>query len=80
MPTGTLTTEQIITLLADVAVMRAQLKKLTDEVADQEAEIKKLVLLAERGKGSFWMLITAGGIVGALITNIRTITSFFEGK
>lgn len=77
MNTSPLTTEQIIALLSDVAVMKTQLHKLTEQVADQEAEVKKLVLLAERGKGSFWMLLTIGGVAGAAIANIKTLFAFF---
>jgi hypothetical protein len=72
-----LTTQQIIELLSDVAVMKNQLQKLTMQVADQEAEVRKLVLFAERGKGSFWMLLTLGGIAGAAITNFKSILAIF---
>lgn len=73
-----LTTQQIIDLLSDVAVMKNQLHKLTEQVADQEAEVRKLVLFAERGKGSFWMLLTLGGFLGAAITNFKSILAIFE--
>ncbi len=72
-----LTTQQIIELLSDVAVMKNQLQKLTIQVADQEAEVRKLVLFAERGKSSFWMLLTLGGIAGAAITNFKSILAIF---
>ena len=77
MANGPLTTEQIIDLLADVAVMKEQLKKLTTQVAEQEAEVRKLVLFAERGKGSFWMLLTIGGVAGAVITNFKSFLALF---
>lgn len=75
--TSPLTPDQIIALLSDVAVMKTELKNLTTQVSDQEAELRKLVLFAERGKGSFWMLLTIGGVVGAAITNFKAILSFF---
>lgn len=65
--------EQIIQLLNNVAVLTAKVEQLTEQVQQQDDEIKKLVALAEQGKGSVWMLMAIGGVVGAALSNAKSL-------
>lgn len=69
--------EQMIELLNQVAVLTSRVEALTDTVRKQEDEIKKLVAMAEQGKGSVWMLMAIGGVVGAALSNAKTLVAAF---
>ena len=69
--------EQMIELLNNVAVLTARVEQLTSTVKQQDDEIRKLVALAEQGKGSVWMLMAVGGVVGAFLSNAKTILTAF---
>lgn len=69
--------DQMIELLNTVAVLASKVELLTKTVHDQEVEIRKLIDLAERGKGSVWMLMAVGGVVGAALTNLKTLVAAF---
>jgi hypothetical protein len=43
----------------------------------QQETLDHLVALANQGKGSIWMFITLGGVVGALISNITSLKKLF---
>jgi hypothetical protein len=71
-------------MLAEVAVLKEQVRHLTDLLEKQERVLheqdkilKELVALAERGKGSLWMFITLGGLLGAVMSNFRGVIQFF---
>ena len=72
-----LTTEQIIELLNNVAVLSSRVEQLTATVQQQDQEIRKLIAMAEQGKGSVWMLMVVGGFVGALLSNAKTLIAAF---
>lgn len=72
-------------MLAEIAVLKTQVKHLTDLLHDQKRTLEKqdLILaqltdLAARGKGSLWMLLAIGGFVGAIVSNISTVVGFFK--
>jgi len=67
--------EQMIELLNNVAVLTQRVQMLTDTVQRQDDEIRKLVALAEQGKGSVWMLMAVGGFVGAVLSNAKAIVA-----
>lgn len=74
---STISLEQIIELLNNVAVLTSRVETLTTTVQRQDDEIKKLVALAEQGKGSVWMLMAVGGVVGAALSNAKAIVAAF---
>jgi hypothetical protein len=72
-------------MIADVATMKAEIKHLTDMLHDQKRVLDKqdrileeLVAMANKGKGSLWMLLAIGGFIGAVVSNISTIIGFFK--
>ncbi len=67
--------EQLVELLNQVAVLTSRVETLTNTVREQDAEIKKLVAMAEQGKGSVWMLMAIGGVVGAALSNLKTLAA-----
>lgn len=69
--------EQMIELLNNVAVLTQRVQTLTDTVKQQEEEIKKLIAMAEQGKGSLWMLITISGVAGAALSNAKALLAAF---
>jgi len=38
------------------------------KIDDMESDLKKLVLMAERSKGSLWALMGAAGVIGSVIS------------
>lgn len=73
----TLSFEQLVELLNQVAVLTSRVEALTNTVKEQEGEIKKLVAMAEQGKGSVWMLMAVGGVVGATLSNAKALLAAF---
>lgn len=75
---------EVIELKVDMAKVLEQLKAVTKTleaqdrmIEDQGKKIATLISLADHGRGSVWMLITVGGFIGALITNVKTILQHF---
>jgi hypothetical protein len=50
---------------------------LEGKVSDMEADIKKLVKLADQSKGGFWVGMTIASIIGGIITYV---SNFFIAK
>ena len=50
---------------------------LETKVSDMEADIKKLVQLADQSKGGFWVGMTIASIIGGFVTYI---SNFFMTK
>lgn len=73
MPEITLSASQLVSMIQNIAELKTMVTALNKQVSDQGDEIQELKLLAERGRGSLWMLMTLGGLVGAFISNIKTI-------
>ena len=73
MASATLTQEQLVDLLTNVALLTQRVQDLTETVAAQEKEIRTLIALADRGRGSVWMLMAIGGFVGAAISNFKSL-------
>lgn len=72
-------------MLAEVAVLKTQVKHLTDMLHEQKRTLesqnevlKELMAMANKGKGSLWMFMAMGGIIGAVISNIQFIASIFK--
>lgn len=64
-------------VLERLAHMTRTLEYQDTMIAEQNRKVTALISMADRGKGSIWMLITLGGIIGALITNGKSILQFF---
>jgi uncharacterized protein with PhoU and TrkA domain len=54
----------------------AKFTSMEKKIDDMEADIKKLVLMAERSKGSLWALMGAASVAGGVLTWISDI--FFK--
>jgi hypothetical protein len=67
--------EQLIDLVTKVALLTQQVQLLTETVSTQEQEIKTLIALVERGKGSIWILMLLGAAAGAAISNAKMLLS-----
>lgn len=72
-------------MLAEIAVLKTQVKHLTDLLHDQKRTLEKqdlilaqLTEMANKGKGSLWMLLALGGFIGAVVSNVSTIVGFFK--
>lgn len=72
-------------MLAEIAVLKTQVKHLTDLLHDQKRTLEKqdailaqLTDLAAKGKGSLWMLFALGGFIGAIVSNISTIVGMVK--
>ena len=50
---------------------------LEGKVSDMEADIKKLVQLADQSKGGFWVGMTIASIIGGIVTYV---SNFFIAK
>lgn len=46
----------------------AKFTSMEKKIDDMEADLKKLVLMAERSKGSLWALMGVASVVGGFIT------------
>ena len=71
---------EVVTMIADVAVLKKQVEHLTAMLEKQNAVLERqdrvleeLVALANKGKGSLWMFIALGGIIGAAVTNFKSL-------
>lgn len=71
-----LSSDQVIKLIGQVSSLATQVEHLVVTSREQGEEIKTLVALAERGRGSVWMLIGIGSAVGAFVTNFKAIAAF----
>lgn len=69
----TLTQEQLLSLFTSIATLTEQVKQLNETVQQQDQEIKKLISMAEQGKGSVWMLMAVGGVLGAIISHAKAL-------
>jgi prefoldin subunit 5 len=74
-----------IEMAKDVAVLKEQIKHLTDMMHElkratekQDHVLDSLIEMANKGKGSLWMLLAIGGFIGAVVSNISTIVTFFK--
>ena len=68
-----LTQEQIIQLFSQLAQLNPRIEELSRRVKEQESSIEELVALANKGKGSVWILIAIGGLIGAMMANIKPL-------
>jgi hypothetical protein len=46
------------------------------QLATQAAQISDLRSLADQGRGSLWLLLAGGGMLGAILSHIPTIKKF----
>jgi len=74
----------VVELKVTLARVLERLDNVTDKLTEQDKILEKqgqriadLISLADQGKGSVWMLITAGGFIGAVISNAKPILQFF---
>lgn len=67
---------QVIQLFSEIATLREQVGALQKAVEAQEKTIDELIALVNKGKGSIWILLTLGGLLGAAISNIKQLLPF----
>lgn len=66
---------ELMGLHVAIGVLTRRVEDLTEKTSKQDRVLEDLVALANQGKGSMWILVTLGGVVGALMSNIKTIAS-----
>lgn len=67
-----------------LAVLSNEVKHLAAVISTQQTTLERqgetleeLIALKNQGKGSLWILITLGGLIGAIISNLKAIIMFF---
>ena len=60
----------LIELKIAVGIMTAQIAALTKIVERQSRDMEDLITLANKGKGAYWILITLGGLAGAIAAKL----------
>ena len=50
-----------------------QVEHLQNKVDEMEADIKKLVAMAERSKGSLWAIMGAASVLGGFVTYLSDL-------
>lgn len=66
---------ELIGLHVAVGNLATKIEELTIKTGRQDRILEDLVALANQWKGSMWILVTLGGVVGALMSNIKTIAA-----
>ena len=66
---------ELIGLHVAVGNLTTKMEELTVKTDRQDRILEDLVALANQGKGSMWILVTLGGVVGAVISNLKTIAA-----
>ncbi|MGL4567452.1 MAG: hypothetical protein ACRCU6_02855 [Fusobacteriaceae bacterium] len=67
----------LATVLERLASMSKPLEYQDGMIEEQNRKVTALISMADKGKGSVWMLITAAGFLGAVIANGKNIIQFF---
>ncbi len=66
---------ELIGLHVAVGNLTTKVEDLTAKTDKQDRILEDLVALANQGKGSMWILVTLGGAVGAILSNLKTIAA-----
>jgi len=66
---------ELMGLHVAIGVLTSRVEDLTTKTERQDRVLEDLVAMANQGKGSMWILVTLGGVVGALMSNIKTIAA-----
>ena len=66
---------ELMGLHVAVGVLTTKVEELTNKTDKQDRILEDLVALANQGKGSMWILVSLGGVVGAIIGNLKTIAA-----
>lgn len=69
----TVSKTELIQLHVAIGVLTSSVEELTRKTTKQDHVLEELVALANQGKGSVWILVTLGGLTGAILGNIKTI-------
>lgn len=69
--------DSLAELKAKSAVLETKVTLLIERDASKQRAIEELVADKNKGKGALWMLVTIGGLVGALLSNLKTLISLF---
>lgn len=48
--------------------LRAEVNALKEQLTEQRADIKKLLAMANQGRGGLWMFMSISGLMGAVAT------------
>jgi hypothetical protein len=68
--------EDVQQLKIAVAQLTLQLQILTKQAEKQQTILEDLVAMANKGKGSIWMFMAMGGIIGAILSNAKAFVDF----
>ena len=60
----------LIELKIAVGIMTAQIAALTKIVERNSRDMEDLIMLANKGKGAYWVLIALGGLAGAVAAKL----------
>lgn len=66
---------ELMGLHVAIGVLTRRVEELTEKTSRQDRVLEDLVALANQGKGSMWILVTLGGAVGAILSNLKTIAT-----
>jgi len=66
---------ELMGLHVAIGVLTTRVEDLTEKTSRQDRILEDLVALANQGKGSMWILVTLGGAVGAILSNLKTIAA-----
>lgn len=67
---------ELVKLQIAIATLTERVGTMAKIIESQGKIIEELVALANKGKGSAWVLIGLGSIAGAAITNLKSIFPF----
>lgn len=70
---------EVVELKVTVATLIVKVESLSKTVEDQNKSIQSLLELANKGKGSLWLLMSLGGIIGFLLTKLGAVAHIFFG-
>ena len=72
-------------MLAEIASLKTQVSFLTKMIEKQDLVLERqnivlqeLQAMANQGRGSLWMFLALGSIVGAIITNFHSFVNLFK--
>lgn len=68
---------ELMGLHVAIGVLTTRVEDLTNKTDKQDRILEELVALANQGRGSMWILVTLGGLVGAVMSNIKTLVTVF---
>lgn len=69
--------QELINLHVAIGVLTTRVTELAIKTDKQDKILEDLVALANQGRGSMWILVALGGLVGAVVSNLKTLAALF---